>query len=128
MPAIETRHKREHPREPFSLPVTLTDKNTGEVLDLVISDLSVGGMFVPTPRPLPVGTELKVRIHLEGSEFTVDADGWVVRIVVGDTPGAGSCGMGIHFTVDSQLGWQFLSTLTNPSECGSTRSVCKESL
>ena len=46
------------------------------------SDISAGGFFVTTDRPLPVGASLHVRGHLPDLEMQIQGEGRVVRAVI----------------------------------------------
>ena len=61
-------------------------------------NLSTGGIFIETARPLKVGTRLKIQFCLPRMEKEILADGVVVRRVNvhGKNPGTG--GMGIRFS------------------------------
>jgi PilZ domain len=71
------RDRRYAIRFPFAADVNLIDMESGTRSDGVTSDLSLGGCFVCTSRPLPVGT--RIRIALTRKNQTVEALA-VVRI------------------------------------------------
>jgi hypothetical protein len=56
----------------------------------VVRDLSLEGVFVVDPDPLPVGSELAFTLHAAGTEITLDG---IVRHVVDQE------GMGIQFVL-----------------------------
>ncbi len=76
-------------RTPIDVPVTFTWKSSAEVVSGRGKDVSVGGMFIETMRPVHFGTEVTVCLTLPGSkdELTLPA---VVRWVRND-------GMGVQF-------------------------------
>jgi hypothetical protein len=62
-----------------------------ELLTLAYSrDVSVGGMFIETRQPLPVGTRLNLRFHIEDDTPIVASEAVVAYEVVG-------LGMGVRF-------------------------------
>jgi uncharacterized protein (TIGR02266 family) len=80
---------RRFTRTPIDVPVTFTHKSSSEVISGYAKDVSVGGMFVETERPVHFGGEVAVRLRLPHSkdELTLPA---VVRWVRDD-------GMGLQF-------------------------------
>ena len=60
------------------------------------SNLSLGGMFIKTDRPLPVGTELRVHFMLPEGDGSVTAEGVVMHNTLDDED-ADIEGMGIEF-------------------------------
>jgi len=82
------RDRRYAIRFPFAADVELIDMESGAKVEGVTSDLSLGGCFVCTSKPLPIGT--RMRITLSRKEDTVEALA-VVRIL------KPRIGMGIEF-------------------------------
>jgi hypothetical protein len=82
------RDRRYAIRFPFAADVGVTDMESGARTDGVTSDLSLGGCFVCTSKPLPVGT--RIRIVLSRKSQSVEALA-VVRIL------KPRIGMGIEF-------------------------------
>jgi len=80
---------RRHQRAPVDLPVEFAAKGTKERLAGRAKDISLGGMFVETPNPLPFRADLTVRVVLPGQKapFEIPA---VVRWTRAD-------GMGVQF-------------------------------
>ena len=95
---------RRFTRTPIEVPVTFTHKSSSEVISGYAKDISVGGMFIETERPVHFGGEVAVRLRLPQSkdELTLPA---VVRWVRDD-------GMGLQFG------------LLGPFEGLSIRPVC----
>ena len=63
-----------------------------------IRNLSLGGIFIQTPQPLPMNTKLKVQFSLPDMPVPIVADGVVVHTLrVGQAKNASACGMGIKF-------------------------------
>jgi c-di-GMP-binding flagellar brake protein YcgR len=86
--ALSLRDRRYCIRYPFAADVELLDLESGTQTEGVTSDISMGGMFVCTSKPLPSNTRL--RVTLKRKDQQVEALG-VVRIV------KPRIGMGIEF-------------------------------
>ena len=69
------RHeRRQHKRIPF-----ISEVKVHAVGSLRCSDLSVGGMFLETIQPYPVGSMIELRFKLnESDEYPIDVQGRVV--------------------------------------------------
>ena len=85
---LSVRDRRFCIRYPFAADAVVLDLETGSMTDGVTSDLSMGGIFVCTSKPLPSNT--RVRITLTRKDQKVEALG-MVRIV------KSRIGMGIEF-------------------------------
>lgn len=75
---MSVRDRRYCIRYPFAADAVLLDMESGARVEGVTSDISMGGAFVCTSRPLPSNTRL--RITLTRKDQSVEALG-VVRIV-----------------------------------------------
>lgn len=86
-------NKRQHARIPVSLQVSYLSK--GDLQRDLALNLSPGGLFVRTSRPLQIGTELDLEVHLADEDQPLHVRGKVtwLRETAGD-----SQGMGIQFT------------------------------
>jgi PilZ domain len=82
------RDRRYAIRFPFAADAELLDLELGSTAEGVTSDISLGGCFVCTSKPLSLGT--RARVRLKRKDQTVEALG-VVRIV------KPRIGMGIEF-------------------------------
>jgi hypothetical protein len=85
---LSVRDRRFCIRYPFAADAVVLDLETGSKTDGVTSDISMGGIFVCTSKPLPSNT--RVRITLTRKDQKVEALG-MVRIV------KPRIGMGIEF-------------------------------
>jgi len=85
---LPVRDRRFCIRYPFAADVIILDLETGTKSDGVTSDLSMGGIFVCTSKPLPSNT--RVRVTLTRKDQKLEALG-VVRIV------KPRIGMGVEF-------------------------------
>jgi type IV pilus assembly protein PilZ len=85
--------KRKFDRLPVSLKVAY--KSRGELAADLVTDLSPGGLFIRTSKPLEIGTEVELQILIEEGEEPMQIRGKVVWLRV--TPDKRD-GMGIQFT------------------------------
>jgi len=91
--SISVRDRRYCIRYPFAADVVLLDMESGAKAEGVTSDISMGGAFICTSKPLPSNT--RIRVTMTRKDQKVEALG-VVRIV------KPRIGMGIEFIdVDS---------------------------
>ena len=86
--SLLVRDRRYAIRHPFAADAECLDMEAGTSANGVTSDLSMGGCFVCTSKPLPLGS--RIRLKLTRKEQTVEALA-VVRIV------KPRIGMGIEF-------------------------------
>ncbi len=80
--------RRHHLRFPFSATVEAIEIKTGTKVTGRTTDLGLGGCYVDTLSPFPVGTETKIRILRENESFEAQAK--VVYSLIG-------MGMGLAF-------------------------------
>lgn len=66
------------PRLEYELPVAYRTVS-GFVTDWAVN-ISRGGLFINTQKPLPVGTHVKLIVSLPGTEFPFDMTGRVTRV------------------------------------------------
>jgi len=85
---LAVRDRRFCIRYPFAADVEVLDLETGSVTEGVTSDLSIGGVFVCTSKPLPSNTRIRVTLTRKGQKM--EALG-MVRIV------KPRIGMGVEF-------------------------------
>lgn len=87
------------PERPERLPLKV--KVSYEVLDDFLDDytanVSLGGMFVKSDAPLPVGARFRLRFEVPGRDKPVDTTGEVRWVVEPGDPSGLSSGMGISF-------------------------------
>ncbi len=72
-------------------------RSVGSFLSDWATNISQGGLFINTRKPLPVGTVVKVIIQLPGSGFPFDISGRVTRVAEWDNRINMAPGMGIEF-------------------------------
>ena len=93
------RENREKERVPFETEVQV--ENSGEFVEKFAGNISRGGMFVKTPRPLDVGREVVLKVALAGGGY-LEVEGIVAWTRTDeDTKTSEPPGMGIRF---KQLG------------------------
>lgn len=82
------RDRRYTLRYPFAADAQIFDLESGKVADGVTSDISMGGCFICTSKPLPIGTRGRLTLTRKGQSLEALV---VVRIV------KPRIGMGIEF-------------------------------
>src|SRR3989442_3686819 len=65
---LSVRDRRFCIRYPFAADVVLLDLESGSRTEGVTSDISLGGAFVCTSRPLPLGTRTRITLTRKRSE------------------------------------------------------------
>ncbi len=94
--------KRRFPRIDTRLGLAI--EHEGELLQVVTQDLSMGGMFIVSDRPVAVGDEVEFELRLPGDMPKVRGKAEVVRTIDNARPGQ-SEGFGVQF-VDLNLNLQ----------------------
>jgi uncharacterized protein (TIGR02266 family) len=84
--------KRQHRRLPSAL--TVIFESQGESQQYLVTDVSSGGLFVKTASPLPIGTEIALKVILPPNNLAVSVQGRVTWV----REQTGVEGMGIQFT------------------------------
>jgi uncharacterized protein (TIGR02266 family) len=69
---------------------------SGFITDWAVN-ISRGGLFINTPKPLPVGTTVRLIISLPGTDFPFDLKGRVAHVNEFDRSSNQMPGMGIEF-------------------------------
>src|SRR6185437_12479423 len=86
---LRPQERRAHVRYPFTAAADVVDTISGTRLSARCSDLGLGGCFIDTTSPFPVGTVVKIRLTMEQKSFQAIAS------VAYSMPGMG---MGLAFT------------------------------
>lgn len=84
--------KRQFPRMPVSFRVSYPSR--GALQRDLITDLSSGGVFVRTSKPLPIGTEISLEVAIAAEDPPILVNGRVIWLRETNGPE----GMGIQFT------------------------------
>lgn len=101
MPHDHDDDRRRHPRGPIELKVEYRKVNT--FFADYTKNISKGGTFIKTDKPLDVGTEFLFRLFIPALDEPLELRGavqWVVR--QDDTEPGESPGMGIRFIYDDE--------------------------
>jgi uncharacterized protein (TIGR02266 family) len=94
-------NKRKTARLHHEIPVAY--RSVGSFLTDWATNISQGGLFINTRKPLAVGTTVKVLIQLPGAAFPFELAGRVTRVTQYDNHANMVPGMGIEFTdVDAE--------------------------
>lgn len=96
-PEIEEKHSgnRKSVRVPLKLKVSF--ESLGKVRECLMTNMSLGGVFIATTSPLPIGTPFVVRLHIEESGEDLELPGEVVSQDMSADLSHGQRGMGIRF-------------------------------
>jgi uncharacterized protein (TIGR02266 family) len=89
-------NKRQALRLHHEIPVAY--KSVGSFLSDWATNISHGGLFINTRKPLPVGTAVRVLIQLPGASFPCDLAGKVTRVAEFANHANMVPGMAIAFT------------------------------
>jgi uncharacterized protein (TIGR02266 family) len=73
-------------------------RSVGSFLTDWATNISQGGLFINTRKPLPVGTEVKILVQLPGASFPFQLEGRVTRVTEFDNHANLVPGMGVEFT------------------------------
>jgi type IV pilus assembly protein PilZ len=73
-------------------------RSVGSFLTDWATNISRGGMFINTRKPLSVGTEVKILVQLPGTSFPYELEGRVTRVTEYDNHANMVPGMGVEFT------------------------------
>jgi type IV pilus assembly protein PilZ len=84
--------KRQHTRIPVALKVAFGSRD--DLQRHLVTDLSPGGLFVRTSKPLPIGTEVDLEVTIAETDLPMHIRGKVVWLRQKHGPE----GMGIQFT------------------------------
>ncbi len=89
-------NKRKAARLHHEIPVAY--RSVGSFLTDWATNISQGGLFINTRKPLAVGTAVKLIIQLPGAAFPFELGGRVTRVTEYDNHANMVPGMGIEFT------------------------------
>ncbi len=89
-------NKRRATRLHHEIPVAY--RSVGSFLSDWATNISHGGLFINTRKPLAVGTPVKILVQLPGTKFPYELAGRVTRITAFDNKSNMVPGMGIEFT------------------------------
>jgi uncharacterized protein (TIGR02266 family) len=94
--ASSSREKREFPRVPLNTEVLREFADIDELAKEYCDNLSLGGMFIKSPKPLPVGTTFafELKTSTDGKDISGTAK---VEWVRDQEDGEEAIGMGVRF-------------------------------
>ena len=78
--------------------IAVAYRSVGSFLTDWATNISHGGLFINTRKPLPVGTAVKILVQLPGASFPFQLGGRVTRITEYDNRANMVPGMGVEFT------------------------------
>jgi uncharacterized protein (TIGR02266 family) len=93
---MSSDNKRRATRLHHEIPVAY--RSVGSFLSDWATNISQGGLFINTRKPLPVGTPVTIIVQLPGAKFPCELAGRVTRITEFDNKANMVPGMGIEFT------------------------------
>jgi len=92
-----SQEKRRHAR--FPVKIRIRYRTTGGFFQDYAQNLSIGGIFIETDDPLPMGTRLSLEFCLPDLDSAIRTDGVVVHRIPGRRAGGSTeGGMGIQFS------------------------------
>ncbi|HEX9401530.1 MAG TPA: TIGR02266 family protein [Anaeromyxobacter sp.] len=89
-------NKRRAARLHHEIPIAY--RTVGSFLSDWATNISLGGLFINTRNPLPVGTAVKILVQLPGASFPFQLGGRVTRVTEFDNHANMVPGMGVEFT------------------------------
>ncbi len=89
-------NKRRATRLHHEIPIAY--RSVGSFLSDWATNISQGGLFINTRKPLPVGTEVRLLVQLPGAAFPFQLSGRVMRVTEFDNHANMVPGMGVAFT------------------------------
>ena len=92
----QPENKRRAARLHHEIPVAY--RSVGSFLTDWATNISRGGLFINTRKPLPVGTAVKILVQLPGASFPFQLQGRVTRVTEFDNHANMVPGMGVEFT------------------------------
>jgi uncharacterized protein (TIGR02266 family) len=96
MAKSQVENKRRSHRLYHEIPVAY--RTVGSFLTDWATNISQGGLFINTRKPMPVGTEVKIIIQLPDAAFPFDIAGRVKRVEPVGNPANAAPGMAVEFT------------------------------
>ena len=86
---LNLKEKRAYPRKVCKIPVRYFYNE--RILNNFIVNISLGGCFIETQKPLPVGEKLLMEIQLDGDAKSIK--------IIGEVTNTNRIGMGIRFEI-----------------------------
>jgi len=73
MAPVEVKERRKYPRLKLHLPVEIRADNTASSIHVSTTDLSLGGCYIESIFPFPVGTTLDLRLQIGDTTVPIAA-------------------------------------------------------
>ena len=89
--------KRIHPRRVLRSRVVFEDESGEGFIYFYSTDLSLGGLFLESDIPLPLGTEVFLSFNLRDGESPLKTKAKVVRVARDESSALPVFGMGVQF-------------------------------
>ncbi len=105
----ETSSTQRYPRVPFSKPVTIRYPLFQDFIREAASNISLGGMFIESRTPLPVGSDFDFEISLDDGPSLIGGRAKVIWTREDSDTEKGPAGMGVSFL---QLGHESLELVS----------------
>ncbi len=93
---MENRRSPQQARKAVSLTVKLAHRGIDEFVEKYATNISVGGLFIRTREPQPLGTVVHFKIEIANGQRMLQGTA-VVKWIRGPTDPAGPAGMGLEF-------------------------------
>lgn len=93
---MENRRRPQQVRKAVNLTVKLAHKGVDEFVEKYATNISVGGLFIRTREPQPLGTVVHFKVEIANSQRMLQGSA-IVKWIRGPTDPAGPPGMGLEF-------------------------------
>ncbi len=107
------RERRKYERYPITLKICYINLDTF-FYDYAVN-ISHGGVYIRTSRPLDIGSEVKLKFAIPGTKREIETEGKVVRSIPGDPENMEPPGMGIEFDILEKSDIDLINTLWEES-------------
>ncbi len=109
----EGSERREHERKPAVMQIKY--RSLDSFFSDYTSNISYGGVFIKTRRPMEIGRAVEMEMEVEGLDKSLKVSGSVVRVAAADNDEGRMPGMGIEFEPLSQEDIKLLDELYEAS-------------
>ena len=96
-PGLAKEHAAQRASMRVPICFNVSFESYGEIREVLMTNLSRGGLFVASERPLPIGTQVQVKIRIEESGNVINVSGEVVSQNIGADLVTEERGMGVRF-------------------------------
>jgi uncharacterized protein (TIGR02266 family) len=106
---FEGAERRRHPRKEVWIEIHY--QHLDDFFYDYAINLSRGGMFIKTSKPITIGTEIKLRFTIPDHKEVIETKGNIVRVVKPDHGQVHAPGMGIEFRALSEKDLNLINSL-----------------